>query len=61
LTLLVPVVWISVTLLFLAFWSRGFTLVQDIVVFIVSMLLLFGTIVAMWVSFGVGQFRRWVG
>jgi hypothetical protein len=61
LSIFIPIAWIGTTLLFLAFWAGGFTLVQDITVFVVSMMILFGTIVAMWISFGVKQARYWTG
>lgn len=60
LTVLIPVIWISTTLLFVAFWARDFTWFQDLSILIVSTLLLFGTIAAMWATFGFGMYRRWV-
>jgi hypothetical protein len=51
--------WISFTLLYLGFWAHGFSLVQNVIVVITSLVLLFGTIVALWVSFGLSFVRRW--
>jgi hypothetical protein len=59
LSVVIPVVWISTTLVFLAFWATGFTFFQDFVIAIVSLLALFGVITAMWISFGVRLIRRW--
>jgi hypothetical protein len=59
LSVLIPVVWISVTLVYVAFWAAGFSLFQDAVILIVSLLALLGVITAMWVSFGVRLYRRW--
>jgi hypothetical protein len=44
--------WLSLTLLFLAFWSHGFSLFQDVIVVIVSILILTGVLLGAWVSFG---------
>jgi len=52
--------WISFTLLYLGFWAHGFSLVQNVIVVITSLVILFGTIVALWVSYGFGLARRWV-
>ncbi len=49
--------WVSVTLLFLAFWAGRFTLLQDIVVLVVSLVMLLGVLAATWVSFGMGYFE----
>ncbi|HLM70108.1 MAG TPA: hypothetical protein VK423_01825 [Thermoplasmata archaeon] len=44
--------WLSLTLLFLAFWAHAFSLLQSIVVVIVSLLILGGFLLGAWVSFG---------
>jgi len=44
--------WVCATLLFLAFWARGFSLLQDIAVIVVSLLLVAGILLAAWISFG---------
>lgn len=51
--------WISFTLLYLGFWAHGFSLLQNVVVVLTSLVILFGTIVALWVSYGLGFARRW--
>jgi hypothetical protein len=53
--------WLSATLLYLAFFASHFTLVQDVVVFFVSMFLLFGTLMAIWVAFGKKALHVWTG
>ncbi len=58
---LAPVVWLGLMLLFFGFWATGLTLTQDVVVGIVSILALLGTLVVVWLSFGVQLYRRWVG
>ncbi len=51
--------WISLTLLFLAFWSHGFTMFQDIVVLVVSLLVLAGVLLGAWITFGLRFVGRW--
>jgi hypothetical protein len=45
-------VWAGFLILYAAFWSHGFTLIQDLAVFFVSVLALFGVIAGTWVSVG---------
>jgi hypothetical protein len=54
-----PVAWLSVTLLYLGFWAKGLTLGQDVIVAVVSVLTLFGFLVTLWLSFGLRTVRRW--
>jgi hypothetical protein len=51
--------WLSLILLFLAFWTRGFSIFQDIVVVVVSLVILMGTLLATWISFGLRFVGRW--
>ena len=51
-TIAASVVWVSFTLLYLAFWAPRFTLVQSLVVGVVSLLALAGTLLATWISAG---------
>jgi hypothetical protein len=51
--------WLSLVLLYFAFWATGFTLFQDIVIVIVSLLLLGGILLSAWVSFGLKFTGRW--
>ncbi|MGA8663603.1 MAG: hypothetical protein WB809_00820 [Thermoplasmata archaeon] len=59
-SILVPVAWLSATLLYVAFWAHGFSLFQNIVVIVVSILVLFGVMAGIWVSFGFRQARSWM-
>lgn len=52
------VAWISFTLLFVAFWARGFSWYQSVIVVIVSLVVLAGVLVGAWVSYGLGFLRR---
>jgi hypothetical protein len=61
LTVLSGFVWLGATLVFLAFFSTGFSYVQDFVVVFVSLLALVGAVIALWVSFARTQARVWDG
>lgn len=54
------VAWLSLTLLYVAFWAHGFSLFQSIVVVIVSLIILTAVLVGAWVSFGLRFVGRWV-
>jgi hypothetical protein len=58
-SIVLPVAWLSATLLYVAFWAHGFDLFQNIVVIVVSILVLIGVMAGMWVSFGFRQMRIW--
>jgi hypothetical protein len=60
LSVLIPVVWISLTLVYVAFFAAPFTFFQDVVIVVVSLLALLGSVTAMWVSFGLTLYHRWV-
>lgn len=51
--------WLSFVLLFLAFWGSHFSLFQDIVVVIVSLLILAGFLLGIWIAFGLRFGRHW--
>ncbi|MGB6501103.1 MAG: hypothetical protein WBG19_06870 [Thermoplasmata archaeon] len=51
--------WISFTLLYLAFWARGFDLLQSVVVGVVSLLALAAILLGTWVSFGMSFAEPW--
>ncbi len=51
--------WISFVLLYLAFWAQRFSVFQDIVVVVVSLLVLAGGMLAAWVSFGLRFIDHW--
>jgi len=59
-SILVPVGWLSATLLYLAFWAHGFSLFQNVVLVVVSILVLFGVMAGIWISFGFRQARTWM-
>jgi hypothetical protein len=60
LTVVVPAAWISATILFLAFFAHGLSAFQEIAVLVSSGLLLVAAVAAMWVTFGLRMYRRWV-
>jgi len=60
LSVLVPVAWISLTLVYVAFFAARFTVFQDIVLVIISVLALIGALTVMWVSFGLRMYHEWV-
>jgi hypothetical protein len=44
--------WVSLVLLYGAFWASSFSLFQDIVVAVVSLLVLGAVLLGAWISFG---------
>jgi hypothetical protein len=54
-SIIAAVSWISFTLLYVAFGAHGFSLFQSLVVVFVSLVVLFGALAAVWISFGL----RW--
>jgi uncharacterized membrane protein YiaA len=59
-SIVAPVAWLSLTLLYVGFWAHGFTLFQSIIVIVVSIIVLFGVMAGIWVTFGFRQARRWM-
>lgn len=51
--------WVCLLLLFLAFWATGFTLFQDIVVVVVSLLVLTALLLGAWISYGLHFADYW--
>jgi hypothetical protein len=51
--------WLCLILLYLAFWTGGFSLFQIIVVVIVSLLALGGVLLGAWISFGLRFVGSW--
>jgi len=51
--------WISLTLLYLAFWAQGFSWIQSIVIVVVSILVLTAVLLGSWISFGLRFTSRW--
>jgi hypothetical protein len=58
-SIIAPVAWLSLTLLYVGFWAHGFSLFQSIIVVIVSILVLFAVMAVLWVSFGFREASRW--
>ncbi len=75
LTILLGVGWLAFLILFLFFWAGQYNFYEDLAIVIVSILVVFGVLAAMWASFGlkmaekVGmeepgvrvEMRRWMG
>lgn len=57
-SILVPVTWLSFTLLYVGFWAQGFSLFQSVIVILVSLLVLGGVMGAIWTSYGM-RYSRW--
>lgn len=51
--------WLSFVLLYLAFWSSNFSLVQSIVIVVVSLIVLSGILLGAWISFGMQFVGGW--
>jgi len=51
--------WLCLVLLYLAFWATGFSLLQSIVVVVVSLLILAAVLLGAWISFGLRFVGRW--
>jgi hypothetical protein len=51
-SILVGVGWLSFVLLYAAFWSRPYSLLQSVVIILVSFIVLAGIMGAMWASWG---------
>lgn len=51
--------WLSVILLYIAFWAHYFSLFQSVIVVVVSLLILSGILLGAWVSFGMQFGGRW--
>ncbi len=58
-SILVPIAWLVFTLLYVGFWASGFSLFQDIIVVLVSLLVLIGVMASTWAAWGVRRFRNW--
>ena len=51
--------WLSLVLLYLAFWASGFSLLQDSVLVVVSLIVLSAVLLGTWISFGVRFMSGW--
>jgi hypothetical protein len=47
-----PIAWLCLTLLYVGFWAQGFSLFQSLIIIIVSALILAGVMGALWTSYG---------
>ena len=56
-SILVGVGWLSFVLLYAAFWAEPYSLLQSVVIVLVSFLILAGILGAMWASWGM-RFAR---
>ena len=52
LTILMGTAWLAFILLYAALWSERFTLFQNIVIFLATLILLMGSIGALWAAWG---------
>jgi hypothetical protein len=52
--------WVSLTLLYVAFWAHGFSLFQSIVVVLVSLVVLTAVLLGAWASYGLRSVGRWI-
>jgi len=57
LSILGPIAWLCFTLLYVGFWAKGFTLFQDVIVILVSLLVLAGVVASAWAAWGMSGFR----
>ncbi len=55
LSIVLPTVWLSFTLLYVGFWAPSFSLFQSVIVVLVSVIVLAGVLGAAWASFGLRQ------
>lgn len=58
-SILAPIVWLSVTLLYVGFWASGFTLFQSVIVILVSTLILGGVMGTAWMAWGPRYRHAW--
>ena len=59
LSILLPVGWLCLTLLYVGFWSTGFTLFQSVIVILVSILVLGGLMGGLWTYWGTRRHVDW--
>jgi hypothetical protein len=58
-SIVVPIAWLSATLLYVGFWASGFTLFQSIVLVIVSALIMGGAMGVVWTIWGPKYRHAW--
>lgn len=59
LSIIMGVGWLAFFVIWLAFWAGGYTIYQNIAIFIVSILVLGGVLGASWASYGMRFARGW--
>lgn len=63
LTILLGTGWLVFILLYAAFWSGGFSLFQNLVIFFASIIVVLGGLAAIWASWGMrfagGNWEHW--
>lgn len=59
LSVLGPIAWLVFTLLYVGFWATGFSLFQDLVVVLVSILILGGVMAGIWITWAGRPGWRW--
>ena len=58
-SILVPITWLCVTLLYVGFWASNFSLFQSIIVILVSTLIMGGVMGAAWTVWGPRYRHAW--
>ncbi len=58
-SLIVPIAWLCVTLLYVGFWASGFTLFQSIILILVSALVMGGVMGSIWMAWGPKYRHAW--
>jgi hypothetical protein len=54
-----PIAWLCFTLLYVGFWAQGFSVLQSVVVILVSALILAGVMGVLWTAWGMRHRREW--
>jgi hypothetical protein len=58
-SIVVPITWLCVTLLYVGFWASGFSLFQSIIVILVSTLIMGGVLGVAWMAWGPRYRHAW--
>jgi hypothetical protein len=58
-SIVIPIAWLCVTLLYVGFWASGFSLFQSIIVILVSTLIMGGTLGVVWMAWGPKYRHAW--
>ena len=57
-SILGPIAWLSLTLLYVGFWAQGFSLFQSVILIFVSILILAGVVGGAWAAWGMSHRNR---